>query len=85
MLYSAPYSPDLSPIEYAFNVYKSYLKRYSKDYSSDDWYQLHKAAYKSVSKDTAIMEFRKRGIPLSYDMLTNDEMQNLLDIAKRQQ
>ena len=38
LLYSAPYSPDLSPIEYAFNVYKSYLKRYSKDFSSDDWY-----------------------------------------------
>ena len=46
LLYTAPYSPDLSPIEYGFNVYKAYLKRYSKDYSSKEWYQLHLIAYR---------------------------------------
>ena len=28
LLYTAPYSPNLVPIEYGFNVYKAYLKHY---------------------------------------------------------
>ena len=28
MIYTAPYSPDLNPIEYYFGVYKSYLKNF---------------------------------------------------------
>jgi len=81
LLYTAPYSPDLSPIEYAFNIYKAYLKRLSKEYGSDGWYDLHFHAYKSVSRDTSIMEFRKCGIPFSEDVPTSKEQEAALESA----
>ena len=59
LLYATPYSLDLSPIEYAFNIYKSYLKRHAKDFGSDKWYKLHVRAIQSISRDTAIKDFRK--------------------------
>ena len=77
LLYTAPYSPDLSPIEYGFHIYKSQLKRHSKDFESEEWWLLHKKALSSVSKDTAIMEFRKCGIPFSHDIPTSNERSNL--------
>ena len=67
----------MSPIEYGFNVYKAYLKRYAKDYEPHEWFLLHKQALDSVSVDTAIKEFRKCGIPFSYDVLTTDEIESL--------
>jgi len=73
LLYSAPYSPDLSPIEYLFNIYKSNLRRFSKDYSSDDWYYLHLKAILSVTKDIAIKEVRRCEIPYSNNILTEEE------------
>ena len=77
LIYSAPYSPDLSPIEYGFNIYKSYLKRFSKDFAPNEWYKLHLDALNAVSSDTAIKEFRKCGIPGSFDILTNNEKNSI--------
>ena len=37
IIYTAPYSPDLNPIEYYFVVYKSYLKRFH----NIDWLTAH--------------------------------------------
>ena len=74
LLYSAPYSPDLSPIEYLFSVYKSNLKRYSKDYAKEEWYELHLQAISEIDEDTALMQFRHCGIPNSDDILTKNEM-----------
>ena len=74
LLYTAPYSPDLSPIEYAFNVYKSHLKQWSKDFDHEDSFLLHKKALSKVSRDIAIKEFRKCEIPFSQEVLTSDEM-----------
>ena len=78
LIYSAPYSPDLSPIEYGFNIYKSYLKRFSKDFAPNEWYKLHLNALNAVSSDTAIKEFRKCGIPGSFNILTNNEKNSLM-------
>ena len=77
LLYTALYLPDLLPIEYGFHIYKSQLKRHSKDFESEEWWLLHKKAISSVSKDTAIMEFRKCGIPFSHDISTSNERNNL--------
>ena len=77
LLYTAPYSPDLSPIEYAFNVYKSMLKRWSKEYKPEDWYLLHKKALSCVSCDKAIKEFRQCEIPFS-DEIETSGVKNLL-------
>ena len=74
LLCSAPYSPDLSPIEYGFHIYKAYLKHYAKDYEPGDWFDLHIAAMRSVSRDTALKEFRKCGIPHSDLIPTSNEM-----------
>ena len=43
LLYTAPYSPDLNPIELGFNVYKASLKRNS-DLFKVDWYSAHQIA-----------------------------------------
>ena len=81
LLYSAPYSPDLSPIEYLFSVYKSNLKRHSRNYGRDEWYQLHLRAIREINEETAIMQFRKCGIPFSEDILTEDEyIDSCLDV-----
>ena len=74
LLYTAPYSPDLSPIEYGFHIYKSSLKRFSKDFDKDDWTQLHIKAMMAVTRDHAIEEFRKCFIPFSESILTSDEL-----------
>ena len=41
LYHSVPYLPDLSPIEYGFNVYKYSLKRNSKDFGPDEFFDLH--------------------------------------------
>ena len=75
LLYSAPYSPDLSPIEYAFNVYKSHLKRLSKDFEEPEkWYLLHRQVLKGITRDIAIKEFRRCEIPFSHDVFTSDQL-----------
>lgn len=81
LLYTAPYSPDLSPIEYAFGIYKAYLKRLSRQTDPRNWYELHVAAYRSVSRDTCIKEFRKCEIPFSEDVLTTEEIERALESA----
>ena len=72
LLYTAPYSPDLNPIELGFGVYKKSLKR-DYELESFDWYQAHLNAIGSVSKDICIKEFRKCGVPFSDKILTEEE------------
>ena len=49
------------------------LKRYSRHYERDEWCELHSHAIREIKEETAIMEFRKCGIPFSDDILTEDE------------
>mmetsp|Transcript_14007 Transcript_14007/g.30730 ORF Transcript_14007/g.30730 Transcript_14007/m.30730 type:complete len:114 (-) Transcript_14007:25-366(-) len=60
LLYSAPYSPDLNPIEKMFSVYKAALKR-NKDM---DWLSRHDFAVASVSPQIAGNFFKKCCVPL---------------------
>ena len=73
LLYSAPYSPDLNPIEKMIHSYKSYLKRnevsFREDHVSAHWLALTN----SVSRDQAIKMFRKCSIPYADQILTSDE------------
>ena len=77
LLYTAPYSPDLNPIELGFNIYKKSLMRNSIDFDSD-WYQTHLKALNSVNRDICIKEFRQCGVPLSQDVLTSEEKKKLI-------
>ena len=74
LLYTAPYSPDLNPIELAFNIYKSHLKRNS---SLFEWlpYQAHGEAIESVTKDMCIKEFQRCGVPGSNVVKTLTELE----------
>ena len=74
LIYSAPYSPDLSPIELAFNIYKKSLKRHHELFRID-WYSAHQRAISSVTRDICIKEYRKCGIPHSYEVLTEEEQE----------
>lgn len=76
LLYTAPYSPDLNPIELAFNVYKASLKRNS-DLFKVDWNSAHGIALDSVTRDICITEFRRCGVPGSYEIRTADEEEEL--------
>ena len=73
LLYAAPYSPDLSPIEKMFSVYKSNLKRFQRQFEADEWYELHLHCIREIDDDIGLMQFRKCGIPHSEEILTEDE------------
>ena len=73
LLYTAPYSPDLNPIEKMFNIYKTYLKRHEDEFSVD-YRKIHLEALESATKDNAIEEFRHCGVPGSTDVLTSEEI-----------
>ena len=73
LLYTAPYSPDLNPIELCFNIYKSQLKRNSIDVQVD-WYQAHLRVLDTITRDVCIQEFHRCGVPFSNDT-TTDEVQ----------
>ena len=77
LLYTAPYSPDLNPIELGFNCYKKSLKRNS-ELGIDDWFEAHLNAVESVSRDTCIKEFRRCGVPFSDDVLTEEEEEMMM-------
>ena len=69
ILFAAPYSADLNPIELAFNVYKMHLKKLTTlfDY---DWYSAHLHAIEQVNQDTCI---KRCGVPGSDKVLTSEE------------
>ena len=54
------------------------MKRHGKDYRRDKYYHLHIAAMRSVTRDIAIKEFRRCGIPFSNDIVTSDEAEIIL-------
>jgi len=72
LLYTAPYSPDLNPIELGFGIYKKNLKR-DHELQSVDWYQAHLNAIESVNRDICIKGYRKCGVPMSDKLMTKKE------------
>lgn len=56
IIYSAPYCPDLIPIEYMFAQWKQYLKKEHVAFNND-WYKTHMYAINSVTKEQRITYF----------------------------
>ena len=72
IIYAAPYSPDLNPIENYFSVYKAYLKKYSTQMKLC-WASVHREALTQVNRDMGIRYFRRCGIPGSDNVYTKVE------------
>ena len=62
LIYGAPYSPHLNPIEHYFAIYKSYLKRNGFRMGTE-WYTVHKEALNEIDYEMGLSYFRKCGIP----------------------
>jgi transposase len=73
IIYGAPYSPHLNPIENYFSIYKAYLKRNTSRMHSADWKKVHEEALQEVNRDTGIRFFRRCKVPGSEDMLIQVE------------
>ena len=58
LIYSAPYCPELIPIEYMFHQWKAYLKRYNESFGKD-WFTVHIAALASVTPQQGLNYFKK--------------------------
>ena len=63
IIYTAPYSPDLNPIEYYFGVYKSYLKKFH----TLTWLDAHLGALGAMTPTKASHFFAHCGVPGVYD------------------
>jgi len=79
ILYTAPYSPDLNPIELTFNIYKSQLKRHEREFRCD-WYGTHLKALEHINRDMCIKEFRRCGVHASMDILTTHEYEKTVAV-----
>ena len=79
LIYGAPYSPHLHPIENYYCIYKRNLKRNSER-MNDDWRGVHMGALNFMGRDCSIKYFHCCGIPGSRTMLTSDKYQELLRI-----
>ena len=76
LIYGAPFSPHLNPIENYFSMYKAYLKR-NEARMLHYWHDVHMEALLQVDRDNGIKYFRRCGIPGSELMLTTDEFDEL--------
>ena len=76
LIYGAPYSPHLNPIELYFAQYKAYLKCNDRRMLYD-WYSVHLDALNVVNRDMGIRFFRKSKVPGSYLTPTTDEIYSM--------
>ena len=72
LIYGAPFSPHLNPIEFYFGQYKAYLKKNDRRMVRD-WYNVHLEALNIVNRDKCIKYFRKCKVPGSYVVPTSFE------------
>ena len=57
VVYSAPYSPDLIPIESMFKQWKDFLKKYHNEFAQD-WFFVHTTAVASITPKQGSAYFR---------------------------
>lgn len=76
--YTAPFLPDLNPIENYFSLYKKLLKRHC-DEMVHDWESVHFKALKCVSRDQGIKYFRCCGIAGANHVMTTKEEEDCID------
>ena len=62
LVYTAPYSPELNPIENFFMIYKAGLKRLSHDRNLH-WFRVHWDALHMVTPQSARAFYKKCGVP----------------------
>ena len=74
VIFSAPFSPDLNPIENFFSLYKKYLKR-NNDEMLENWELVHQRALGCVDRDAGIRYFRRCGISCADKVKTLDEIE----------
>lgn len=68
LLYTAAFSPDISPIEKMFSVYKAALKRY-ESLQQSDWLLAHYKAVNQVTPEIARQQFAKCGVPGAQELI----------------
>jgi transposase len=61
LIYAAPYSPDLNPIEFCFHQYKAFLKRHYRQGRRNCLGQLHMEALLSVTHENMCNYYRRIG------------------------
>ena len=61
LLFTAPYSPHINPIEYFFSTYKAALARNSLQ--GLDWYAAHYSALQAVTPEAAMKTFQHCDYP----------------------
>ena len=80
LIYTAPYSPDLNPIEFFFSVYKAGLKRYTyMEYIN--WEQAHLLSLAEVTPVKARNFFRKAQVPGCEKLSQNDDFDDDLFVV----
>jgi len=57
LIYTAPYSPELIPIEYMFKTWKDYLKRHHIEFGRD-WHKVHMEALRSITPQMGLNFFK---------------------------
>jgi len=72
ILFTAPYSPDLNPIEYFFSVYKAYLKREHRR-PREEWELVHREALAAVTAGAARRTFAKCDFPFAADLVQEED------------
>jgi hypothetical protein len=72
LICTAPYSPDLNPIEFFFSVYKAMLQRYSyqKGYS---WQTAHRLALRAMTPEKARHFYRKAQVPNCESLMEEED------------
>ena len=56
IVYSAPYAPELIPIEYMFHQWKAFLKKYYVEFNYN-WIEVHNLALMSVTREQGLNYF----------------------------
>jgi len=79
IVFSAPYCPELIPIEYMFHQWKAFLKRYELEFKVN-WYEIHTLAILSITPQQGLEYFKKTTLtdlvishPLSYEGIRRNE------------
>lgn len=67
IIYSAPYSPELIPIEFMFHNWKAFLKRHSVEFNQD-WFLIHTMGLASVTPQMGLNFFKKTTL---YELVNN--------------
>jgi transposase len=76
LLHSAPYAPDLIPIEFMFKAYKDHLNRHSRDFKKF-WDIVHNDALHCISPQEGLHYFTKTTLTElveGHELLQDDEL-----------